>query len=158
MRTYAVGNNNHRRPLPPTCMRGDCRQNYKFSYAVLTWCFRLRKCCYALLIWHCKVQCRTFAFSYVFLNSVMFFCIVLCSSVLDFVLSILRYAKSNYAYCCNHAILFLCVVLWSFVLCWIIVKWIMLTSYPSWHSLNKIWTTEWGMGLVCQNGGPRGRW
>ena len=67
-------------------MRGDYRQNYKFSYAVLTWCFRLRKCCYALLIWHCKVQCRTFAFSYVFLNSVMFFCIVLCSSVLDYVL------------------------------------------------------------------------
>ena len=112
------------------CMRGDYRQNYKFSYAVLTWCFRLRKCCYALLIWHCKVQYRTFAFSHVFPNSVMFFCIVLCSSVLDYVLlhcimlccigfcsSILRYAKSNYAYCCNHAILFLCVVLWSFVLC-----------------------------------------
>ena len=31
-------------------MRGDHRQNQKFFYAVLTWYFRLLKCCYALLI------------------------------------------------------------------------------------------------------------
>ena len=37
------------------------------------------------------------------------FCLGLCSSTL-------RYAKSNYAYCCNRAILYLCLVLWSFVL------------------------------------------
>ena len=67
-------------------MRGDYHQNYKFSYAVLTWCFRLLKCCYALLIWHCEVQCRTFIVNYVFLNSIVFFYIVLCFSLLDYVL------------------------------------------------------------------------
>ena len=92
-------------------MRVDYRQNYKFSYAVLTWCFRLLKCYHALLIWHCKVQCRTFAFNYVILNSVVFLYNVLCFSVLDYVLlycimlfcigfcsSVLNYGKVNYAY------------------------------------------------------------
>ena len=33
----------------------------------------------------------------------------------------------------------------------------MLTSYPLWHSVYKIWTRdEWGTGLVCQNGGRGG--
>ena len=93
-------------------MRGDYRQNYKFSYAVLTWCFRLLKCYYALLIWHCKVQCRTFAFNYVILNSIVFLYNVLCFSVLDYVL----------LYC----IMLFCIVLCTSVLYYVLLYCIML--------------------------------
>ena len=111
-------------------MRGDHRQNQKFFYAVLTWCFRLLKCCYALIIWHCKVLCRPFAFNYVFLNWIVFLYLVLCPSVLDydllhcimqneimFTVAITQFCSRFLYYGVSYCTMFFCVELWLSDLC-----------------------------------------